>query len=204
MNSAQPCPPPIVKEEIDLPNGYRTKLAFLLHNVMTEEECKNFITKSEEVGYEEALLNIGGGRQIMMSEIRNSKRCIIDSYEYAAELWKRIKGFLPDDFEGKKILGLNERLRFLRYDPGHYFKEHLDGAYVRDNGEASVITLLLYLNQGFEGGATTFLGINNERISVVPKTGSVLIFQHDVRHEGSLLVKGRKYTVRTDVMASAT
>jgi hypothetical protein len=28
----------------------------------------------------------------------------------------------------------------------------------------------------------------------------VLVFQHDILHEGSRLKKGRKYTVRTDVM----
>lgn len=31
-------------------------------------------------------------------------------------------------------------------------------------------------------------------------SGSVLIFQHDIMHEGSELIKGRKYSVRTDVM----
>lgn len=31
----------------------------------------------------------------------------------------------------------------------------------------------------------------------------VLIFQHDIMHEGSTLVKGRKYSVRTDVMFTA-
>lgn len=31
-------------------------------------------------------------------------------------------------------------------------------------------------------------------------TGSVLVFQHNIFHEGSVLVKGRKYAMRTDVM----
>jgi hypothetical protein len=35
---------------------------------------------------------------------------------------------------------------------------------------------------------------------VIPKTGSVLLFQHDMYHEGSILVKGNKYAIRTDVM----
>ena len=32
------------------------------------------------------------------------------------------------------------------------------------------------------------------------KTGSVLIFQHDILHEGSLLHEGTKYVVRSDIM----
>jgi len=34
----------------------------------------------------------------------------------------------------------------------------------------------------------------------VPHTGMVLVFEHDILHEGSKLVEGRKYTVRTDVV----
>ena len=33
--------------------------------------------------------------------------------------------------------------------------------------------------------------------------GSVLIFQHDILHEGSELLSGKKYAVRTDVMYEA-
>ena len=31
-------------------------------------------------------------------------------------------------------------------------------------------------------------------------SGSVLVFQHNIMHEGSELIKGQKYTMRTDVM----
>mmetsp|Transcript_29748 Transcript_29748/g.69033 ORF Transcript_29748/g.69033 Transcript_29748/m.69033 type:complete len:380 (-) Transcript_29748:344-1483(-) len=106
-------------------------------------------------------------------------------------------------------VGLNERLRFLRYDPGNYFAPHFDGTFTRgrDVGELrqferSYVTFQLYLNGGFEGGATRFLNGYDRSvgIDVVPRTGSVLLFEHAVLHEGSLLVSGRKYTLRTDVM----
>jgi hypothetical protein len=58
------------------------------------------------------------------------------------------------------------------------------------------------LNEGYEGGETTFI---NERDSTknvpcIPRTGMVLVFEHDILHEGSALRKGRKYAMRTDVM----
>jgi hypothetical protein len=37
-------------------------------------------------------------------------------------------------------------------------------------------------------------------VPCVPRTGMVLVFEHELLHEGSELRKGRKYTVRTDVM----
>ena len=36
------------------------------------------------------------------------------------------------------------------------------------------------------------------------RTGSILVFQHDIVHEGSLLEDGIKYTIRTDVMYDNT
>ena len=63
-------------------------------------------------------------------------------------------------------------------------------------------TLQLYLNEGFQGGETTFLHASNSARDVpcVPCRGMVLLFEHHLLHEGSALKQGRKYTVRTDVM----
>jgi hypothetical protein len=32
----------------------------------------------------------------------------------------------------------------------------------------------------------------------------VLVFQHNIQHEGEALIEGRKYTIRTDVMYIST
>ena len=34
----------------------------------------------------------------------------------------------------------------------------------------------------------------------MPEPGKVLIFQHNLFHEGSLLISGCKYAMRTDIM----
>ncbi|XP_071796045.1 uncharacterized protein [Asterias amurensis] len=193
-----------VKTDI-IPPGYKEgeKLAFTLDNVFTKEECDELIRVSEERGYEQALVNIGMGRQKLMPNVRNNFRCIIDSEEIAHAFWERITEFIPQTMGkfGSTKIALNERLRFLRYVPGEYFKPHHDGIYQRDNGEASLITVQIYLNEGFQGGSTTFLSMDEfERVECVPKTGRVLIFEHRIYHEGSLLKKGKKYAIRTDVM----
>ena len=96
-------------------------------------------------------------------------------------------------------------MRFLKYSPGEYFKPHRDGSYKRPDGkEISFVTIQLYLNEGFEGGKTTFMsgfnGPSERDVGVTPKIGRVLVFQHEILHEGSLLMAGTKYTMRTDVM----
>lgn len=197
----------ITKEDVKLPDISQGRLAFVLYNVFTEEECEKYIKDSEKRGYELALVNVGGGRQVKATDVRNSSRNIWDSKEEAERILGRIRKFLPEKWKGRKLVELNERLRFLRYDPGEYFKPHLDGSYIRDSGERSYVTVQIYLNEGFEGGSTTFLdsysGEKDSGVEVVPKTGSVLVFQHDILHEGSELIKGRKYAIRTDVMYEA-
>lgn len=194
----------ITREDLVLPKCFQGKLAFILRNVFSKAECEEYIKKTEQMGYEDALVNIGGGRQLAMKDVRNNTRCIWDSFEEADRIWQRIRQHIPETWAKKKVMGLNERLRFLRYDPGEYFAPHMDGTYQRENGERSYITVQLYLNEGFKGGSTTFMDFAEEgRIEVVPETGMVLVFQHDIMHEGSVLIKGRKYNMRTDVMYSA-
>lgn len=155
---------------------YDDLFAACVHNVITEKECQDLIDRSEQLGYENALVNIGNGQQVSMSHVRNSGRCIIDDVAYAGTLYHRLLQKLqerPDILERVlhwqsvpllRAVGLNERLRLLRYDPGCYFKPHSDGSYRRGNeagpdrrGERSQLTFLLYLNDGYTGGLTRFV-----------------------------------------------
>jgi hypothetical protein len=132
-----------------------------------------------------------------------------DDPELAKELFERLKNHIPAEWKGNAVAGFNERLRFLRYSPGDYFDQHYDGCYVRPDGsQRSFLTVMLYLNDGGEemvGGHTTFLNVKKGKgplgpVSVMPKPGRVLIFQHDIMHEGSLVSSGHKYSMRTDIM----
>jgi hypothetical protein len=211
-------PDNVVVENIDVSlwEG-KDKYVKVLYNMLTKEECKNIINLAESSGFEKALLNIGGGQQQLMTDVRNNDRCIIDSPEIVEVVWQRILQICPNDhillkvpFANKDLnaVGLNERMRILRYDPGAFFAAHRDGSYVRKleagterKGEQSYVTLQIYLNEGFKGGCTRFMNFDESRgHDVVPKTGAILLFQHDCYHEGSRLLSGRKYALRTDVM----
>jgi predicted 2-oxoglutarate/Fe(II)-dependent dioxygenase YbiX len=202
----------VVKEGLDLKAiGEEDKLAFLLHGVLSEEECNSLIELTEREGYVQALVNVGSNdHEVVAPDVRQGKRVILDDPEFVAILWKRISHLLPRKFNAHQVVGPNERLRFLRYDPGDYFRPHEDGSYFRPDGtEASFITLQMYLNQGFKGGETTFFSTDYyecpekaRRLAIVPRTGSILVFEHWLLHEGSLLNEGRKYSLRTDVMFS--
>lgn len=94
-------------------------------------------------------------------------------------------------------LPCRRRLRFYKYRPCQRFKMHKDGAW-QETGLRSELTLLVYLNDGFEGGATRF----KDR-EVLPATGAALLFLHDTWHEGAMVEVGTKYVLRSDVLYSA-
>lgn len=188
--------------ECPLPENKKHKWAIILENVFSREECKEILDfTTTNLRYEPALLNVGNGIQVRDDRNRNHERAVYDTHEISGYIFNRIKHHLPAEWKGNKVSCLNERLRFLKYNGGEYFKPHFDGCYLRaDKTERSYITLLFYLNEGYEGGCTNFIGDDGERFAVPVKTGSILLFEHKIFHEGSTLKKGTKHIMRTDVM----
>lgn len=132
-------------------------------------------------------------------EVRNNTRVMVDDVKRAAALWQRVREHVPAVRDGWRAVGLNERFRFYRYEPGRYFKWHYAGAFERSPKERSFLTLMIYLNEGMVGGATEL----DELGRVEPETGKALLFQHAIRHQGAPIEKGTKYVLRTDVMYRA-
>jgi len=190
------------KKDVDVPG------AFVLTNVLTKKECEQFIDISEKFSYSEATITTFGG-MVSAPDVRNNKRVMwqtddsvyLPIYERIRELVPKVVRVRGEDWE---VCGVNERLRFYRYDGGEIFKKHYDGCFPRNINEMSLLTFILYLNDGFEGGQTTFF-VNSKKVKVEPETGSALLFFHGRHsasplHEGSILKKGRKYVLRSDIM----
>lgn len=201
--------------------------AFLLHHVLTERECQEFIDAAEKLSFDE----IKGARP----DYRSCKRITIQNDAIADILWSRIKHFIhsieikddphdlhihgpPTLMRGKwKPVGLNSVFRLCRYLPGGHFAPHFDGHYDKTSSDRSLKTFMLYLNGDFTGGATNFVREDqtlykdavtgkycaedkNIICSVQPETGLAIIFNHHRLHEGAQLKDGMKYILRTDVM----
>jgi predicted 2-oxoglutarate/Fe(II)-dependent dioxygenase YbiX len=165
-------------------------------------ECDDLVRLAERAGFDDAPVTTAMGF-VMMPDLRNNTRVILDDAPRAAGLWTRMQSLAGAPTRGgSRPIGLNERFRFYRYAPGQFFRWHRDGAFVRDARERSLSTVMLYLNDDFEGGSTDF-DLGDEEIRVVPARGMALIFDHPLRHQGAPVVRGRKYVLRTDVMYRA-
>lgn len=141
-----PAPKNLKKDVIDfsqtpIPN-YTNSYAVILDNVLTSAECADLLAAAETHGkgqWERAMINVGGGRQALYTEVRNCGRIVWDDHEIVARIWERcephvreivrlenctrIIGLRGRDFVWK-MTRLNERMRFLKYVGGEYFKTH--------------------------------------------------------------------------------
>jgi predicted 2-oxoglutarate/Fe(II)-dependent dioxygenase YbiX len=173
------------------------KFRLVRENFFMPSECDALIDSSEAMGYSEALIRARGQGEVMNKDVRDNDRVIWDDVNMAESLFERVKELLPQDIDGWKPSGLNERFRFYRYKDGQKFRPHVDGAFKRSETELSLITLLIYLNEEFEGGTTYLIGINE---NITPKKGMLLLFDHKILHSGMAVTEGVKYVIRTDVM----
>ncbi len=167
-----------------------SRFRLVVENFLTPEECVNYITMSEKMGYAEALIQTKGNGEVMNKDVRDNDRVIWDDVNLASELFERMKHLPPQTIDEWQIYGLNERFRFYRYKDGQKFRTHVDGAFKRNENELSLISMLLYLNGDFEGGGTPLLTIDEV---IQPKEGMLLLFDHKILHAGLPVTSGTKY-----------
>ncbi|KAG2420866.1 hypothetical protein HFD88_000480 [Aspergillus terreus] len=147
---------------------YKDLSAIIIDNVLTEPECKELIrlAESSTPTWTRATINGGNGKQILATDERNCGRIIYDSRTLADKLLARLLPFLQEHgidrienaplvtgLAGRnktyRLTHLNERLRFLRYEGGEYFRPHCDAHYTTPDGRAkSFYTVHLYLSGG--------------------------------------------------------
>lgn len=195
----------------------------LIKDVLSPAECSSIITATETIGFTPDAPIMATRED--SSVLAHNFYWIIDT-SFASQLWERVAPYVPEQVDGKRVRGLNRRFRVYRYVYGAEYRCHIDGAwppsgidendkYIYDSSpsdakQSSLYTFLIYLNDGFEAGETTFFmpsiqeGVMNA-YSVKPVMGAVAVFPHGegkgaLLHEGSGVNSGKKYIIRTDVL----
>lgn len=144
------------------------------------------------------MINAGNGKQTLATDTRNCGRILFDSLDLADKLVNRMMPFLQelgiDRVENKlfvkqgtvyRLSRLNERLRFLRYEGGEYFRPHWDAMYKTPDGkERSFYTIHLYLNGEGEQDLEA-LKKEEERVASLWKEEGDGVFNRDIN--GKLL-----------------
>lgn len=170
---------------------------FTVQDFLDTSEREEFIRMAEQQAFEPAPIITATGAKVQ-GETRNNDRLVFDDVALASQLWLRLRPYISESLGNRSPLELNERFRLYRYVPGQRFKWHADAPFKRPNGDISLLTFMIYLNSGYEGGATRF-----EAAKVSGQQGLALVFQHGLIHEGAEVTSGVKYVLRSDVMFGA-
>jgi len=198
------------------------------------DECRKLIELAEHKGFQRSMPSGGGHGRTGREDARNNSYVVVTDAALAERLFNRVRAFVPKDLTWLEsspyfgaqggaewtVCGVVDRLRFYKYEKGEEYPEHFDGSYKRDitldNGDQlrqhSFLTLLLYLNDDFDGGETRFFPdkqhcrflrdreLKEPTDVVVPVAGQALLNIHPILHEGSAVTRGIKYVLRTDVL----
>ncbi|KAF2280654.1 alpha subunit of prolyl 4-hydroxylase, partial [Westerdykella ornata] len=196
----------------------------LISSVLSPSECRAIVMAGEAVGFvPDAPLKDDTDD---VSILAHNFYWVVDQPFHDA-LWALVRDFVPAHVGGRVARGINRRFRVYRYVPGAEYRCHIDGAWppsgISPTGQyqydasgpetggkqSSLFTFLIYLNEDFQGGETTFFlpsvkeGVLNA-YPVKPVMGGVALFPHGdskgaLLHEGTGVRSGAKYVIRTDV-----
>ncbi|AGF85712.1 hypothetical protein QJ854_gp070 [Moumouvirus goulette] len=191
----------------------------VIDNLLSKNECEQIINDTQNL--HKSLNNE------FLSKDRDAKRLLNINEIMSKILYNRIKhinfgnDLKPFGFGTGgiwKFSSINPCFRHSYYEgPCNGFAPHRDSSYIKDENNRSILTLLIYLNDDFIGGDTTFIKSKNERkigdivneelfggfeeiFDNKIKQGSAIIFNHDIIHCGKPIISGTKYIIRSDLV----
>lgn len=202
------------------------KKVWNIDNLLSSDECDIIIDKSTESGFEH--LQYRNSDRVLLFDSNNNLITMLEERlhtDYTIERINKLNiipyGFNTQNYKWNKCEGtLNKCLRINKYSTEQGFKWHRDAQFTDQKTIKSVFTLLIYLNDDFDGGETVFRIPKNEYVNngytideelkiigndyvdiqIKPKKGMGLIFDQRLIHSGNLILSGNKYVLRTDII----
>jgi prolyl 4-hydroxylase len=182
-------------------------LVWTVDDFLSAEECEARLAALASAEWLAATVNSATGR-VVRDHVRSNTVAVLRDPADAERLYARFRPHVParlsyESAAGRRevdLVGLKSPLRVYRYEAGQSFGVHQDQSYPGEGGSMSRLTFMVYLNDDFEGGHTTFPTV--EKV-VVPLRGRAVFFQHAILHAGEAVASGTKYVLRSDVLYSA-
>ncbi|MFO7567725.1 MAG: 2OG-Fe(II) oxygenase [Enhygromyxa sp.] len=125
--------------------------------------------------------------------------CVVDDPLLALRLFYRLAKALPDTREAAELVGIKPLLRCLRFSPGEGTELHRDPARETTDGQRSQLSVLLFLNDDFTGGAIEFPSAGRV---VEPRVGRAIVFPHELVHRDLSVEQGSKFVLEAEVFYS--
>jgi len=163
---------------------------FEIENALTHEECDNIINYSKNTLSKSKVMSLDNTNNyidIEDSSVRTSEQTWLKNNDF-----KNIINKVSELVNKYNINNINptqfEDIQVVRYKPTQEYKQHYDICHpiqgtkehlntckqdYKKYNSIRYVTVLFYLNDGFEGGETYFPRLNKK---IIPKKGKALIF----------------------------
>ncbi|AYV83792.1 MAG: hypothetical protein Hyperionvirus11_65 [Hyperionvirus sp.] len=164
----------------------------------------NFLTDSECTRYIDLIDSTRNAKKFTTAS--DFKNAVYIDQVTSDLLYHRLKQFISAN-DQLNIITNNNLIAFGCYQPGQEFGIHTDtGLYYNNEKQlATTYTLLIYLNDNFNGGLTTFYdSALTEICSIIPKRGRALLFDIDLAHKGNKVQDNSKYWIGIEIIGRLT
>jgi hypothetical protein len=151
--------------------------------------CRSYIERSQQARWFKSNIS-----ELNPSYSREQSPINIDTNA----LFAAVRPLAPpviDDLEIETLVKV--RTVCMRYLPGNHFGPHTDTPFRDQNGNVTKLSLVLYLNDDYSGGETSFPGIP---LDVKPEVGKILLFAPDLLHLSKAILSGVKYIIRSEIL----
>lgn len=117
----------------------------------------------------------------------------------ALRMFYRLSATLPKVHNGAQLAGLKPLLRCFSFGPGEGTQPHRDPIRECAEGQRSALSLVVFLNDDFAGGALEF---PEQSRTIEAQTGRAVVFSHDVLHGDAIVDDGQRYVLLGEVFYS--
>ena len=195
----------------------------IIKDILNSDECDEILEETN---------NLYSNLKIEYLETdRNAERILNINEKMAEHIYYKIKHIIEEEHSRKNLkpfgfgvegqwkpIGINSCFRHSKYDaPSVGFIFHRDSSYIENSNKRSILSLIIYLNDDFDGGETLFVKPNTERkigqivleelsegykilYKIKPQKNTAVLFNHNVIHSGMPVLNNTKYIIKTDII----
>jgi len=170
---------------------------YTFNNFLTDKECEKYDEIVRNPPQQASAFTQTGG-------FDNKKWTDPELSSYFYSLLKNhISDKTINNNEFPNILRANTLIMTGNYNPGQQFNMHTDTGLYYNIKEKSRWTLLIYLNDDYEGGHTLFYDDDFKFTKdITPKKGMALLFDIDLWHRGDVIITGNKRWIGCEIISS--
>ena len=158
-------------------------------DIFTPDACDKIIATYD--GADKLPAIIGDGEGVINHDVRNVERVMLPVYK---DIGGRLAaaGFAANNRAWKFDVTHANQAEFLKYPAGGRYTAHMD-TFLNPDGECRKLTVLVFLNDNFEGGKFYFQTEHN-RYYPPQEKGTVIVFPSFIPHGVEDIISGTRYS----------